>query len=399
MPVVLIFSQCLRPDKKSTNARGTEYAGSAACISCHKAVYNSYLHTAHYMALQPADQDNIQGSFAGGSNQFIFNTHLKVNMTKTDSGFFQTVFDDGKMGESRRFDVVFGGVKGQTYGYWLTNELFQLPISYVSNTHSWVNSPGYDPNSVVFERMIDHKCLGCHASYAKPEQPDLPSFYATAEGFDKSTVVYGVDCERCHGPAAEHVRFQTANPQVKTAKYITTYNSLTREQKINMCAICHSGGNNHLLKPTFGFKPGDTLENYIRISHSNAPTNYRNIDVHGNQRGLLESSKCFISSNMDCATCHDTHTVERGNTLLYAARCNSCHSSTSHNQCKLVNSLSTNALNANCVACHMPAFTSKLIVAGDSGAHVHTHHIAIYSDEAQKVLSLIGHKRSATTSL
>jgi len=388
LPLIFIFSQCLN-FKGKENPRGENYAGSAACISCHKEVYQSYLHTAHYMASQPANGNDIQGSFTKGSDEFVFNPHLKVVMTKTDSGFYQTSYEDEKKGESRRFDVVFGGVKGQTYAYWLTNELFQLPISYVDNTHSWINSPGYEPNRVAFERSIGTRCLGCHASSIKQEAPDLPGYYNGFEGFDKTSMVYGVDCERCHGPAAAHVEFQTANPQVKTAKYITTFKSLTREQKINMCGICHSGGNNRLVKPTFGFKPGDTLSNYMRIIHINAPANFKQIDVHGNQRGLLESSKCFIKSNLDCSTCHNTHINERDNVTLYAARCIACHNSTSHIECKMTGKLSAPVLTTNCIACHMPALASKAIIAGQAQTLVHTHHIAIYPEETQKVLALL----------
>ena len=176
LPLIFIFSQCLN-FKGKENPRGENYAGSAACISCHKEVYQSYLHTAHFMASQPANGNDIQGSFTKGSDEFVFNPHLKVVMTKTDSGFYQTSYEDEKKGESRRFDVVFGGVKGQTYAYWLTNELFQLPISYVDNTHSWINSPGYEPNRVAFERSIGTRCLGCHASSIKQEAPDLPGYY------------------------------------------------------------------------------------------------------------------------------------------------------------------------------------------------------------------------------
>jgi hypothetical protein len=388
IPLIFIFSQCLN-FKKNEDPRGSAYAGSATCVSCHKDVYSSYLHTAHFIASQPASGKTIQGNFNKGSNEFVFNPHLKVVMDKRDSGFFQTSYDNGRLDQSRRFDISFGGVKGQTYGYWFTNEIFQLPISYVDPTHQWINSPGYSPDRVAFERIIGAQCLGCHMSYAKSVPPDLPGFYTHAEGFDKNSLVYSIDCERCHGPAAEHVKFQTENPTEKTAKFITTFKSLTREQKINMCAVCHSGGNNHLLKPTFAFKPGDTLDNYMRIIQSNAPVNYKLIDVHGNQRGLLESSKCFIGSNMDCSTCHNTHVNERGNAILYTARCMTCHSSTSHIQCKLTNQLSAAALTNNCISCHMPAFASKLIVTAESGALVHTHHIAIYPEETQKVLALL----------
>jgi len=389
VPLIFIFSQCLK-SKKQEDPRGSAYAGSTTCVSCHKDIYHSYLHTAHFMASQPANGNTIQGSFKKGVNEFMFNPHLKVVMDKRDSGYFQTGFENGKATQSQRFDIVFGGIKGQTYGYWLTNELFQLPISYVNNTHAWINSPGYDPNSIAFERMIGTQCLGCHASYAKKEAPDLPGFYSGAEGFDKGSIVYNIDCERCHGPAAEHVKFQTENPGEKEAKYIAAFSSLTRAQKINMCAICHSGANNHMIKPAFGFKPGDTLANYMRLFSSNAPTNYKVIDVHGNQTALLESSKCFIGSKLDCSTCHSsTHNNDRDNISLYTARCMTCHTKDTHNECKLINQLSPVLLKNNCISCHMPVFSSKVIIAGQAPTLIHTHRIAIYPEESEKILAYI----------
>ena len=350
---------------------------------------SSYLHTAHFMASEIADANSIQGNFKNGLNEFIFSPNLKVVMNKSDSGYYQTSYIDNKKEQTQRFDISFGGVKGQTYAYWFTNELFQLPISYVNNVHQWINSPGYEPNRVAFERMINIQCLDCHLSYAKQVPPDLPGFYSGAQGFEKKSLVFGIDCERCHGPAAAHVKFHTENTGEKKAKFIVTYNSLTRTQKINMCAVCHSGLNSLKLTESFDFKPGDNISKYIKTSQLKTVTDYTHIDVHGNQRGLLESSKCFISSNMDCSTCHNTHQNERNNLLLFAARCSTCHNTNSHTLCKLTGQLSNAVLTNNCIACHMPAFPSKLIIAGQSGALVQTHHIAVYPGETQKVITLL----------
>lgn len=388
IPMVIALSECLNT-KKNADPRGENYAGSATCINCHKSTYDSYLHTAHFIASQPADSSTIQGSFAKGENELAFNLHTKVVLDKRKSGFYQIAYHDEKKGESGRFDIVFGGVKGQTYAYWMANELFQLPVSYVSNAHKWINSPGYQNTEPDFERMITSQCLGCHMSYAKVEPGKLPLFVQNPEGFDRNKIIYNIDCERCHGPAAQHVKFQTENPDTKEAKYIVTYKSLTREQKISLCAVCHSGANNVMLKPTFTFKPGDTLSKFMKILPSNLSSNYKNIDVHGDQAGMLATSKCYISTNMSCATCHNTHKNERDNKVLFAARCISCHNSNKGHLCKLSGQLNPTALAANCVDCHMPAFASKLIVAGKSGAMVHTHHIAVYPGETQKILDYL----------
>lgn len=144
-----------------------------------------------------------------------------------------------------------------------------------------------------------------------------------------------------------------------------------------------------MIKPTFGFKPGDTLSHYMKIVPSNLSSNYKEIDVHGDQRGMLATSKCFVMSNMDCATCHNTHQNERNDTLLFATRCLNCHTANNSHPCKLGNQLTAAVLKNNCIACHMPASPSKLIVAGRAGAMVHTHHIAVYPEETQKILGYL----------
>ena len=396
VPLLFIFSQCIK--FKSEDPRGKAYAGSAACVSCHKNIYSSYLHTAHFMASQPASAETIQGSFDKGKNAFEFNPSLKVVMDKRDTGFFQTSYANGKAEQSQRFAISFGGIKGQTYAYWFANELFQLPISYVSNVHQWINSPGYDNSRVAFERMINIQCLDCHLSYAKQVPPDLPGFYSGAEGFERNSLVYSIDCERCHGPSEAHVKFQTENPNEKKAQFIVSVKSLTRAQKINMCAICHSGLGSLKLKSTFAFKPGNAVDTLMTQHRFNNAVDYTNIDVHGNQQGLLAGSKCFIKSNMDCNTCHNTHVNERDKVLLYANRCLTCHNTSEiHKTSGITSQLTSAMLTNNCISCHMPAFPSKLIIAGQSGALVHTHHIAIYPHETEKVLALIKSGARQTT--
>ena len=51
----------------------------------------------------------------------------------------------------------------------------------------------------------------------------------------------GVDCEKCHGPAARHVEFQTQNPKETIAKFIINPAGFSRQQSLDMCALCHGG--------------------------------------------------------------------------------------------------------------------------------------------------------------
>jgi len=379
---------------KPADPRGNIYAGSAACAKCHSDLYNSYLHTAHYLASLPADTNTVHGSFAKNFNVFDFSASQKIIMEKRDSGLFQTYYLNGKRKEGHRFDVVLGGVKGESYLFWKGNGLNQLPVSYYTKLDKWLLSPRFIPGYVNFDRVITSRCLECHASYIG-DQPEEEKRLNVAEQFDRKSLVYSVDCERCHGPGAQHVDFQTNHPGNKTAKYITGFASLSRARRMDLCAVCHSGNKSPMLKSTFGFKPGDTLANFKLREMSNANDTSR-LDVHGNQLQLLESSKCFINSKMDCATCHNTHQNQRGNIALFTQKCLNCHSAANHNYCKMANRLNAQFIRSKCIACHMPALTSGAIIsttadkASFADILVHTHHIAIYPQQVKKILAMIG---------
>jgi hypothetical protein len=376
--------------------RGDLFAGSAACAKCHSSLYNSYLHTAHSVASIAATEKTAQGSFAKGFNVFNINDSQKVVMEKLDSGLFQTYYINGSVKKRYRFDIVFGGVKGETYLYWKGNELYQLPVSYFNKQRQWSTSPGYGYNLLDYSRSpraIGKQCLECHASYIK-DLPGESQKFTRNEEFDKSSLIYGIDCERCHGPGAQHAAFQASHPEVKTARFIASYRSLNRSQRMDMCAVCHSAKPGVMLRSAFGFVPGDTFAKF-KMPELYHPVDTGHLDVHGNQLQLLQSSKCFIGSKMDCATCHDTHQNTRGNDALYTQKCFSCHNTPNHTYCKMTGQLSDAALKANCISCHMPALPTKIISVQVSGRlpsvqfFVHTHHIAIYPAEVKKVLAYI----------
>jgi hypothetical protein len=392
IPLIVILSECnfFRAAAPPQDPRGPQYAGASTCVKCHKNVFSDYLHTAHFSTSQQATESTISGAFSAGANTFVFNKNLKVMMEKRDSGLFQVSYLEGKPIDARRFAITFGGIKAESYLYWRGNALYQLPISYFKNMHSWTNSPGYDSARADFSRPITIGCLECHSSYIK-ELAEQTHRGQTVTAFDKSSLILGIDCERCHGPSSDHVFYQTNHPEDKRAKYIITYASLSRARKINMCAVCHSGSTGVMLRSTFGFKPDDNLSDY-KIEDIFQTTDPNKLDVHGNQSRLLTSSKCFMMSNMDCATCHNIHSNERQQISLYSQKCMSCHSDATHNFCTLAAQIGT-IIKTNCIDCHMPAKPSNIIAVKASGREnvipylVRSHHITIYPNESQNVLN------------
>jgi hypothetical protein len=197
------------------------------------------------------------------------------------------------------------------------------------------------------------------------------------EQYDRSKFIYGVDCEKCHGAAARHVAFQRENPNDTIGKFITNPSGFTRQQKLDLCALCH-GGRLQKTKPSFSFTAGSSLSDYFLVD--TFPPRPELIDVHGNQYGLLRASKCFQKSDMTCNTCHDTHKNEKGKLSLFSQRCMSCHSSVATLGGKTHRTLGKSIIN-NCVDCHMPVKSSRAIAVFLPGqdlptaARIRSHYI------------------------
>ncbi|OCX52323.1 hypothetical protein BEL04_12680 [Mucilaginibacter sp. PPCGB 2223] len=389
LPIAACLTRCLY-QSKAQDPRGRAYAGSASCMQCHKDVYSSYLHTAHMQTSKPAGSETVHGSFAAGQNTFDFGTGQKMVMEKRDSGLYQTGYVNGRQIETERFDIAIGGIKAETYLYWKGNKLFELPMSYFKSLHGWTNSPGYAKGIINFDRPIVTRCLECHTSYiyALPQQ----SAIRQQPEFEKNSLIYGIDCERCHGPAAQHVEFHLANPAEKKTHFMVSYKSLTRDQKLNTCAVCHSGNRDQFEISTFNFKPGDTLENFKVHDYFPQKLNLADLDVHGNQNGLLSASKCFLMSNMDCMTCHNAHNTDRGNLAMYSQKCINCHNAANHNACTQKMGAATKT---NCIDCHMPEQASGAIAVqtaterNTTPYQVRTHRIAVYPEQPQKIMDYL----------
>ncbi len=372
---------------ETTKVNFQQFAGSETCLNCHKKIYESHIKTPHYLTSKPAIEKYILGSFEKGKNIFPFHPGLFVAMEKRDSGLFQVAYLKDIEKVARRFDIVMGsGTKGQTYLSWKGNELFQLPITYFTAASEWCNSPGY-PNKVLFNRPVTSRCFECHSTYANVISPPQQE----PEEYDRTQILYGVYCEKCHGPAAKHAEYQTQHPQETIGKYIINPSRFSRQQSLDLCGLCH-GGKLQKTKPSFEFISGDSLFNYFVKNTSDSNT--KNIDVHGNQLGLLSESKCFrMNETLTCVTCHNTHENERGNVTLFSQRCMTCHNQEHGTFCKM-NTLPASTLKTNCVDCHMPKQPSMSIAVllpgkqSPTSALIHTHLIKTYPDEVKKVIAI-----------
>ena len=362
-----------------------QFAGSEACANCHKDIYEKHLLTEHHLTSDTVTRKNTLGSFSEDSNVFAFSPLVNITMRNTDSGFYQVQYNNGVEVKKQRFNIVVGsGRKGQSYLSWSDSHLVQLPITYFTPAKQWSNSPGYNPHIPTFNRPITSRCLECHSTYFQTVSISSKK----QEAFDPNKIIYGIECEKCHGPGANHVQFHLKNSADTVGNNIVNPGKLSRERLLDLCTLCHGGALNKT-KPSFSFQAGDTLSNYF--STRAAMLHADNIDVHGNQFGLMALSKCFKMSSLTCITCHNVHENENGKIETFSQRCVSCHSASHGKVCKLTDRIGA-TITQNCIDCHMPKQMSRAVAVYLQGndiptsALMRTHYVKIYPDETKKYL-------------
>jgi Cytochrome c554 and c-prime len=358
------------------------YVGDAACAQCHRKVAAAYEHTPHARDSSSASEETIHGSFQPGHNVLhTLDPTLVVNMIAEPDGLYQNAVNLANPGEhlAERFDIVIGsGRHGQSYLYWDHDQLYQLPASYWEPDHDWIMSPSFPADKVFFNRPVMPRCLECHASYFT---------WIDENRFERSSLVLGINCERCHDPGASHVARERsftkpneAQRRLVADQTIVNPARLDRDRQLDLCSLCHAGAVEPLL-PSMIFRVGDYIRDYLAIQPA---TSRESVDVHGNQVGALELSKCFAFSKMTCFTCHNVHEGP-GIAESYSRYCLECHEMRT---CGRYNVLGEK-IRHKCADCHMPIEESGQIVSLAVGqtlrARFRTHQIAIYREASERV--------------
>jgi hypothetical protein len=350
--------------------------GDSTCLSCHtdKASYES---TAHRLSTRHPTSQSMQASFhAGDSVLRTPSPKLHFIMRADSSGYYETAVmgtpPDTTTRTERVAYVAGSGRKGQSFLYWKGDRLFQMPVSYWTALHTWINSPGpgYTDGQANFERAVAPRCLECHATWmqAVPELTEV-------NRFDSTGAILGITCERCHASGKEHVARERSLLHAVRGPYAVNPARMGRERKMEACAQCH-GGLGTPVAPSFTYVAGKRLDDYLARPPKASDAV---VDVHGNQVALLQRSRCYQASQMTCLTCHDVHRTQR-NTVELSGRCLTCHTEQS---CGLYPKQG-HALVGRCVDCHMPQQPSSLIVSSREGkqerALVRSHWIKVYRD-------------------
>ena len=178
---------------------------------------------------------------------------------------WQTGFDGADTNiEEMKIDYVIGaGDHARSYLHRTDlGTLIELPLGWYSERGGyWAMSPGFDSHHPQTRRLVSYECMFCHNGY--PQNPTANQARSPEPVFS-GELPQGIDCQRCHGPGAVHVR-TAQTPGAKPADIsasIVNPARLNPKLQMEVCMQCH-------LEPTSGRIPS-LIRRFNRAPYSDA---------------------------------------------------------------------------------------------------------------------------------
>lgn len=366
----------------SNTVPGVRYVGSKACAMCHAAIYREYRKTAMGRSMTLPDGPSALKVPAMPVTVYEGKFHRYYQIWRKGPTLFQSEYETDSAGHDIFRDTqaiayqVGAGENGVSYFVRKGNALFEAPLSYYAQLHSWALSPGYDLGDYGFHRPVLPECAACHSGRANPA-PHHPGFYGDPAFTELST-----GCENCHGPGELHVEERMRGARLVGAVDHSIVNpaDLPGWLADNVCMMCHQLGDARVLQPgktVLDFRPGLPLDQTVAIFA--VPFTSPPQTPLLQHEALMKLSKCYRASGgkLKCITCHDPH-YEPPKTEAadyYRRKCLTCHTEKS---CSLPRAQQAKTSPpGNCIACHMPRQTLPRI----SHSALTNHRIVAYAGE------------------
>ncbi len=351
-------------------AQENGYVDSVACASCHGRIYEEFSKTPMGRSFFLPGTREVKEDWTHNNTFYHEPSKRHYEMVRRDGGFFVRRYqldDNGRqihLIEKQITHVMGSGERAFSYIHRSDDgRMIELPVSWYSQEQRWAMAPGYDrPNHKGFSRAITNKCMFCHNAY--PFQ--IPS--EDRPGWDHhprflGRLPLGIDCQRCHGPGAQHVsEAQEATSLVKIRASILNPTDLSHERQLEVCMQCHletpfRSPQSYLRfgRTFYRFRPGEALGDHIVHFDYKPGTGHEDGFDIVSAAYRLRKSECFQKSGGEllCTTCHDPHRSIPDDDIPahYRERCFTCHST---DDAKAHPMEAARFSESNCVECHMP---------------------------------------------
>jgi hypothetical protein len=387
-----------RPESPGTPiARRTDgYVSSDACQACHPREHATWHRSYHRRMTQIATPDAVRAAFDGEALEF---RGRRFRLSEEERSFWVT--EDG--GEPRRVVMTTGSHHFQAYwfetGY--GRQLALFPMMWKIAERRWLpfnalvlTPPDYPQHEKGGE--WNELCIACHSTHGQPRVLDgQPPETQVAE--------FGIACESCHGPGAEHV-LANRNPVRRLAlrlgdgpdDTITNPARLPPLRSAQVCGQCHAvqalADPQRWLREGSPYRPGEELFITRVQAHGDDPRSQETrfwpdgrVRVGGREYPGIVESACFASGELTCSSCHRMHQAaddprppeEWADDQLEVgmrgdAACLGCHPALRSAEAQRAHSHhEAESSGSRCQACHMPHYAFGLHKATRS------HHIAI----------------------
>ncbi len=354
--LVAAGASCQRKDNTDLDSPG--YSGTQSCRECHENFYQLWAPSHHGLAMQPFTAALFKSNLTPHNEDLaIGNSRYRVEFDGDEAWMKETAAD-----ETKRHPLVHA-MGGKNVYYFLTTlergRLQVLPLAYDVQRKAWFDTAasGIRHFRDIEEEVVDWRdpeytfntsCYMCHVSQL------TRNYDLETDTYNTVWLEPGINCEACHGSAAEHVRVceEAGEEQIPEDLKIESIShpKYSRELVSDACASCHAKAS----PLSASFPPGDSFFDHFDLGVFELPEYYPDGRDLGENYTYTQwlISPCANSGQMDCLHCHTSSGRYRfvGNTNK---ACLPCHAERVENAAE--HSHHPEGSDGNqCVSCHMP---------------------------------------------
>jgi tetratricopeptide (TPR) repeat protein len=345
--------------KEDATLDSSGYSGTQSCRECHENFYQLWAPSNHGLAMQPFTPELFQTKLTAHKEDLaIGNFQYRVEFDGNEAW----VKESGQGGD-KLFPMIHA-MGGKNVYYFLTSmdrgRLQVLPLAYDVQREGWFDTAasGIRHFQDVEEEPVDWRdqeytfntsCYMCHVSQL------TRNYSLDTDSYNTVWREPGINCEACHGSAAEHVRVceEAGEGQIPEDLKIDVISppAFSRQLAADACAPCHAKAS----ALTASFPPGERFFDHFDLGLFELP------DYYPDGRDLGENytftqwlmSPCAKSGQMDCLHCHTSSGRYRFAEEGKNNACMPCHAERVKNASEHSRHPEESEGNL-CISCHMP---------------------------------------------